>query len=108
MRIVRATAWIERMVLTEPYRIACAWVQQVDNVIVRLETENGLHAYGVGCPETRLTGETATTIHQGLDEVLPTLVDQDGLERARIVREIPAGGRSAVPAEGPHRLHAAE
>ena len=65
-----------------------AQAQAAADAAERFATENGLVAFGVGCPEPQLTGETATSVKEGLDELLPTLVDQDGLERARIVRDI--------------------
>lgn len=95
------------MELTEPYRIAYDTVSNAENVIVRLQTESGLVAYGVACPETPLTGETAAGVHEGLQSILPSLVDQDGLERARIVREIRHGypGRPALRASVDLALH---
>jgi L-alanine-DL-glutamate epimerase-like enolase superfamily enzyme len=107
MRITAARSWIVQMPLSEPYTIAYDRVSRASNVLLRLDTDHGLVGYGVGCPETLLTQETAETVQAGLQELIPELIGQAPLERARIVREIRASfpGRPALRASVDLALH---
>ena len=59
MKILRAASAVEDFALTRPYAIAGQDpIASVGNVIVRVETENGLVGLGAASPGEHVTGET--------------------------------------------------
>jgi len=59
MRIRSIAVSAERFPLTRPYAIAGQDpVTEVENVVVRIETEDGLTGFGAGSPGEHVTGET--------------------------------------------------
>ena len=85
MKIRTVSVSRERFPLTRPYAIAGqAPVAQVDNVVVRVETEDGLAGVGAGSPGEHITGETF--------DACASALAPDRLEwlRGRDIRTLPA------------------
>jgi L-alanine-DL-glutamate epimerase-like enolase superfamily enzyme len=85
MRIRSIEVAPERFTLTRPYAIAGqAPLSEVENVVVRIETEDGLVGLGAGSPGEHVTGETHAACRAALaPENLDWL-------RGRDVRTLPA------------------
>ena len=67
MRIRSVEAWLERFPLTRPYAIAGQPpVSEVENVLVRIETEDGTFGLGAGSPGEHVTGETIAACRAAL------------------------------------------
>ena len=58
MRVVEVEAWPVAMRLTEPYTIAYETVEEVTNILLRVDTDAGISAYGCAAPDEAVTGET--------------------------------------------------
>lgn len=58
MKIKRITSQIQRFELSKPYTIAYQTTSSVENIILELELENGVLAYGAGAPCQAVTQET--------------------------------------------------
>lgn len=86
MKITAAEAWTIRPRLTEPYTIAYETVSSVENVIIRLETNTGLCAYGCAAPDPGVTGESADSVLKALHERhFPVLLGSDPERIAKVL-----------------------
>ena len=84
MKIAAVSSRVEDFGLTRPYTIAFQTADSVQNVIVRLTTEEGLVGLGAASPEPRVTGETLEACAEALEPgSLEWLVGRD-------VRALPA------------------
>ena len=92
MRILEASASLERFALTRPYAIAQqAPVDAVDNLIVRVETLSGLVGRGAASPAEGVTGETVDACRAALSaEGLAWLVGRDARTLPGLCRELRA------------------
>jgi L-alanine-DL-glutamate epimerase-like enolase superfamily enzyme len=57
MKIIEATYWTEQLELTRPYTIAYEHIDSVENVFVRIQTEDGSCGMGIAAPAEEVTGE---------------------------------------------------
>jgi L-Ala-D/L-Glu epimerase len=90
MKIRSVDAWLEQFPLTRPYAIAGQPpVTEVENVLVRIETEDGVVGLGAGSPGEHVTGETIAASHAAL-----SAANLDWL-RGRDLRTLPALCREA-------------
>jgi len=88
MRITKAICWKEDLELTRPYTIAYQTISAVQNLFVRLETENGTVGLGAGSPGEWVTGETIDDSLAGLQNHLENLLVGKDLRHFRsIIRE---------------------
>ncbi|MBI4882216.1 MAG: dipeptide epimerase [Planctomycetes bacterium] len=91
MRIARVETWLEHFPLLRPYTIAFRTIAAVDNVIVRIVSEDGRAGLGAASPEAFVTGETLDACRQALaEEALAWLAGQDVRELPRLCREAAA------------------
>ncbi len=67
-KIVGIEVHTEHLPLTRPYTIAYETVDAVENVFVRLRTEDGLVGHGVAAPSEHVTGETDAASRAALDQ----------------------------------------
>jgi L-alanine-DL-glutamate epimerase-like enolase superfamily enzyme len=80
---------VEVFALTRPYTITFRSVDSVENVIVRIETEDGQVGLGAASPEPHVTGETREACRAALSEQhLAWLVGRDGRQLPALCREI--------------------
>ncbi len=89
MRITRCETWVEHFELTRPYTIAFRSIDAVDNVIVRIETDDGHLGLGAGSPEPHVTGETIEACRAAVaGAALDWLRGQDIRELPRLCRSL--------------------
>jgi len=89
VKITRLEAWPISMKLAVPYAIAYERIDHADNVFVRLETDAGIVGSGCAAPDQAVTGETAESVMQALNEVgRPECVGQDPLRYARLIEKL--------------------
>jgi len=88
VRIVSAFSRVEAMGLSRPYTIAFRRIESVENVILRLETDDGRVGFGAASPESKVTGETIEASRQALlEERLAWLVGRDPAEVEALCRQ---------------------
>ncbi len=98
MKIVRLDAALEHLPLTRPYTIAFRHIDAVDNVIVRVETDDGRVGLGAASPEHFVTGETIAATRAALaSESLAWLLGADVRTLPGLCRAVQARFR-ATPA----------
>jgi L-alanine-DL-glutamate epimerase-like enolase superfamily enzyme len=99
VRIRSASSHLERFALSRPYAIAGEDpIAAVGNVVVRIETDDGLLGLGAGSPGERVTGETLEACRTALaDDRLSWLRGRDVRELPRLCREA-ARGLDGAPA----------
>ena len=74
MRISKATYWTEKLSLNRPYTIAYERIDSVENLFVRLQTEDGSVGLGVASPAEEVTGEGVQKCRQALSDHLEALL----------------------------------
>ncbi|HTR03410.1 MAG TPA: dipeptide epimerase [Thermoanaerobaculia bacterium] len=99
MRIRRAACRVERFALTRPYAIAGQdTLSEVENAVVRIETDSGLVGLGAASPGEHVTGETFEACRAALEgDRLDWLVGRDALAYNALCREA-ATRTAATPA----------
>ena len=89
MKIRSVATRVEAFALTRPYTITFRSVDSAENVIVRIETDNGLFGLGAASPEPHVTGETAEACRAALSEQsLDWLAGRDARELPALCREL--------------------
>jgi len=78
-RITRIEVFEARLGLKNPFRIAIGCLENAENLLVRLETSDGLVGYGEGAPTPCVTGDTIRTALAAACEMAPALLGQDPL-----------------------------
>ncbi|MCB0274920.1 MAG: dipeptide epimerase, partial [Calditrichaeota bacterium] len=81
--IKKVDTWTAHLPLTRPYTITYKTVEAVENVFVRLESEDGLVGLGAGSPAPYVTGETTATCQAALAEHLQELLLGKDLRQLR-------------------------
>jgi L-alanine-DL-glutamate epimerase-like enolase superfamily enzyme len=74
--------------LKEPFRISYGTTESADNVLIGLETDNGLVGYGEAAPSSLVTGEIRDHIVSGLGFIKAILVGRDPFDISRIEVDI--------------------
>jgi L-alanine-DL-glutamate epimerase-like enolase superfamily enzyme len=94
MKIIALEAWPVEMGLEEPYTIAYETVERVENVFLRVTTNGPVVGYGCSAPDPIVTGETAATVLDAVEQVVkPRLTGADPLRLALHLEEL----RRALP-----------
>lgn len=89
MKIQRVLTRVEAFALTRPYTITFRSVDSVENVVVRIETDNGLFGLGAASPEPHVTGETGEACRAALsEESLAWLAGRDARELPALCRAL--------------------
>ena len=89
MKITNAEVWAVDMSLAEPYSIAYETVSKVNNVFLRIETNNGINGYGCAAPDQAVTRESAQkTLTVMNDFLCPYLKGRDPLRILKILENI--------------------
>jgi len=76
------------MRLRNPYTIAYETVTSTTNVLLRIETSNGIVGFGCSAPDVEITGETPESVLAGVDEVRSALIGSDPTRIAQIVERL--------------------
>lgn len=98
MKIQSTTTWKEHFPLTKPYTIAYETFDQVENIFVRLDAEDGSFGMGVASPAPDVTGESVLECQQALNQHLePSLRGRDIRHLKALLREM-AQHMPATPA----------
>jgi L-alanine-DL-glutamate epimerase-like enolase superfamily enzyme len=74
MKITRTEVWQENFKLKKPYTIASETFDSVENIFVRLETQDGSIGFGVASPAADVTGESAGGCLKALEKNLDQFV----------------------------------
>lgn len=85
MRIAKASCWKEDLELTRPYTVAYKTTTAVENLFVRLETENGVIGLGAGSPGEYVTGEKMADSLAGLQSNIEGLLVGQDLRHFRAI-----------------------
>ena len=86
MKIKKIETWSVAMKLAEPYTIAYETVQDVTNIFVRIETDNGINGFGCAAPDKNITGESPDSVITVInDKLAPLLSGSDPLRTAMAV-----------------------
>jgi len=89
MKITHATYRAEQLALKRPYTIAYERIDSVENIFVRLQTEDGSIGLGVAAPDAEVTGESAQDCGQALEAGLESLlVGADMRHLKKILRDV--------------------
>ncbi len=89
MKIRSVATRVEAFALTRPYTITFRSIDSVENVIVRIETEDGQVGLGAASPEPHVTGETREACRAALaEERLAWLTGRDARQLPALCREL--------------------
>lgn len=108
MKITHAEAWPVTMRLTEPYTIAYESVETTTNVFLKVETDRGITGYGCAAPDLQVTGETATSVMEAVNDlILPRIKGSNSLRSAMLLERLKAvlGQQPSVLAAVDMALH---
>ncbi len=84
------------MHLAEPYATACERIDVATNVLLRLETNQGVVGYGCAAPDRHVTGETAETALRSITDVVePCIKGSDPLRPIMILERL----KAALPSQ---------
>jgi len=86
MKITNSEAWRVELKLEEPYTIAYDTIDTVQNVILRIETSQGLVGYGCAAPDEHVTSETPEGNLKAIqDVVIPVLKGADPFRSTKLM-----------------------
>ena len=96
MRIRRVEPIAVRVPLRRPVKMASEVVSAAENVLVRLETAEGIVGWGEAASAPTMTGETVATMMRAIDELAPVLTDTEGAHAA--MERVPGnhGAKAAI------------
>lgn len=102
MKISDITLGMLRVPLKTPFKTALRTVEQVEDIVVMLHTDDGHVGYGEAPPTAAITGETqGSIVHAIRHHIAPRLIGEDIADLNRVVRLIQdaiAGNGSAKAA----------
>lgn len=75
--ITRATVWKENLKLTRPYAIAFETIDTVENLLICLETDDGIQGIGTASPSEAVTGETMKCSEKALRKMAGMIEGKD-------------------------------
>jgi len=94
VKIRRLEAIAVRLPLRRPVRMASEVVSAAENVLVRLETAEGLVGWGEAASAPTMTGETVASMVREIEAVAPRLSDTE--DAHAILRGTPPGAAAAI------------
>ena len=91
MKIVKIEAWPVKMHLSEPYQIAYETVEEVTNIFLRIETNQGINGYGCAAPDLHVTGETPEGVLRAFNDIIgPSITGSDPLRPVMLLERLKA------------------
>jgi L-alanine-DL-glutamate epimerase-like enolase superfamily enzyme len=96
MKIRRITPIALRLPMRRPVALATGVVSTAENVIVRLETADGIVGWGEAASAPTMTGETLASMVRAIEELAPRLTDTEDAHAA--MRAMPGnhGAKAAI------------
>jgi o-succinylbenzoate synthase len=89
MKITEVTLGMLRVPLKTPFKTALRTVEQVEDIVVMLHTDDGHVGYGEAPPTAAITGEThGSIVHAICHHIAPRLLGEDVADLNRIVELI--------------------
>jgi L-Ala-D/L-Glu epimerase / N-acetyl-D-glutamate racemase len=89
MKITRLEARLIEMELEEPYSVAYESYDKAVNVLLRLETDQGINGFGCAAPDDYVTGETPQKVLEAIDVTARTiLLNQDPRRPVRLMENL--------------------
>ncbi len=98
MKISEVTHWTEKLALTRPYTIAYERIDSVQNLFVRLQTEDGSVGLGVASPAEEVTGEGVQECRQALADNLEALLTGADIRHLKALLRIMDDAMPGAPA----------
>ena len=93
MKITHIEAWPITLRLKEAYQIAYERVDTTTNILFRVVTDKGYIGYGCAAPDAAVTGETAESVQQFVNEIVePVLYNADPLRIAKLTEALRTTG----------------
>lgn len=77
MRITDIKAEKFPLKLLKPFQVAIGLITEIDTVIIRVDTDEGISGFGEGAGISFVTGETSDTIMMTLEALKPQLIGQN-------------------------------
>ena len=105
MKIKHIKSLIASLPLRRPMKTGGAEIKTVENIFVRIETDDGFVGWGEASAAPRMTGETVASIVAAINYLTPALVGRSRLPQARVeppqpsARNRRAGRRRTTPRE---------
>jgi o-succinylbenzoate synthase len=96
MKIRRITPIAVRLPMRTPVTLASGVVSEADNVIVRLETAEGVVGWGEAASAPAMTGETVATMVRAIAELAPRLTDTEDAHAAMGAMPGNHGAKAAI------------
>jgi len=89
VRITSLETWPVEMRLAEPYTIAYESVDRVTNLLVRMQTSEGVVGHGCAAPDEHVTGETPEGALRTMENVVaPAVRGSDPLRPAMVMERL--------------------
>ena len=89
MKITNIEAWLAKLKLEEPYTIAYDTIDIAINVILRIETNQGIVGYGCAAPDEHVAGETPEGNLETIQNVImPMLKGADPFRSAKLMENL--------------------
>ena len=101
MKIASVETFPITVPLTKPIKMSHITIEQSNNVLVKITTDDGTVGWGEGVEATDLTGETQTRIRDGIDFIGPRLIGEDPLRRTNLwfaMQKMIYGNQTAIGA----------
>jgi len=96
MKIRRITPIPVRLPMRRPVVLATGVVSAADNVIVRLETADGIVGWGEAASAPAMTGETVASMVRAIEELAPRLTDTEDAHAAMRAISGNQGAKAAI------------
>jgi L-alanine-DL-glutamate epimerase-like enolase superfamily enzyme len=94
--ITRIAIYKMNVMLKEPFKIALSTTTCAENVLVRIETSDGLYGFGEGSPLASINGETQATAFEAAKFLAPLLIGRNPTDIEGCMREMD----TALPRNG--------
>ncbi|HEX9971135.1 MAG TPA: dipeptide epimerase [bacterium] len=89
MKITKIEAWLVELKLEEPYAISYETIDVAINMMLRIETNQGITGYGCAAPDEHVTGETPHgNLHAIEDAAKPLLQGADPFRSTKLIEEL--------------------
>jgi L-alanine-DL-glutamate epimerase-like enolase superfamily enzyme len=88
-KIKKLEVWEVKMPLTEPYTIAYETIHETSNIFLRIETDNGIQAFGCAAPDLEVTKETPEAVLSLFKDIVePYLHHKNPFQIAKIMDDL--------------------